>query len=293
MPKARSIRRRVKAIRNIRTITRTMEKVATVRFEKARRQAGATRPYTNRVTALVADMLSRQKGGPAHPLLVDRDVQHDILLVITSERGLCGPYNAAVLRIATERLAVLREAGYEVDLHVVGRRGGQSLRYHGHALAEEYRDFGYPPDRGRVRDLAEAVMRQFLDGRIDGLEVAYTQFISTTRQKAAISQVLPLSQLELPEPPLAPGMEQAPYEMCPSESDILDWLLPAAVRVRLYQCFLDAAASEQMARMTSMRSASESAEEMIRNLTTTYNRLRQAQITTELVEILGGRTQRR
>jgi len=291
MAKARKILKRLRAVRNIRKVTRTMEMVASSRFRKAFDRAVAMRPYTDRLTDLVADVLAT--GVPpeyGHPLLKNVDeVKRDVLLVLTSNRGLCGAYNMSVLQVAGSRMKQIAEGGYEVMLQAVGKRGIQYFRFRGFPLHREHTHFDGLPDYHTVGLLAEELMQLFLAGLIGGVEVAYMQFISASRQKPAIAQILPLSNLEPPPSPIPRWGERPSYEFMPSGEEVLRNLLPATVRLRVYQCFLDAAVSEQVARIAAMRAATENADEMIRNLTVRYNRLRQTQITTELAEILGGR----
>lgn len=292
MAKARKILQRARSIRTIRTVTKTMEMVSTAQFRKSHNRVQALRPYTDRATDMVADIVSRApKDHPYHHPLIDghQKVQCDALLVLTSDRGLCGGYNVSVLRVAIQRRAQLTHEQYEVLLHVSGRQGRVACREQGIQTVATYPQLHQPPPFGPVADLADQFMADFTAGRISGLEVAYTQFISSARQRPVISQILPLSNLEPSQRlDLAPGQERIPYEFIPGTAAILDQLLPALVRVRLYQCFVDAGVSEQVARMTTMRSATENADEMIRDLTIRYNRTRQAQITNELAEIMGG-----
>lgn len=291
MAKARAILKRIKAIKSTRTITKTMEMISTARFKRTHDRVVAARPYTDRMASIVGDLVgSLTDKSNAHPLLVcDESVKRDVLLVMTANRGLCGSYNSAVLRLALERRQQLRDAGGEVLLHVVGKRGVQFLKFRNHKIELTYTQFDYMPKYEDVSKLADELIEQFIQKKIGGLEVAYTQFVSSSSQKPAIAQVLPLSVLpparELP----AVSTVKPIYEFLPSSDHVLSALLPAAVRLRLYQCFLDAAVSEQMARMTSMRSASDNADDILHDLTVRYNRTRQGQITTELAEIMGGR----
>jgi len=293
MPKARNILKRARSIRNIRTITRTMEMVATSQFKKLHDRVLAARRLSDRMAAMVADLLRRGGGlrRVRHPLLeAAARPKRDALVVISSSRGLCGGYNTAVTRVARERLDQLAEAGFEVLLYASGRRGADLLRRAGRKPEQVLGDLGSPPEFDLAADLADNLMQAFLVGEIEGVEIAYTRFVSSGQQKAAISQVLPLSCLEAGRDLIArPARELVPYEFLPSPAEVLDKLLPSTVRLRVYQCFLDAALSEHVARMTAMRSATESADEMIHDLTIRYNRLRQAQITTELAEVFGGR----
>jgi len=294
MAKARKIVNRTKAVRRIRRVTKTMEMVARVRFKRIHDKTVRLRPYTDRLAELVGDLANRGMLQQAHhPLLTEPEgVNCDVLLVLTSDRGLCGPYNSQVLHLALERLGQLVAARHEVRLRLVGRRGMRYLEYRGLAVDEYYQELGSTVDYEPIWRFAEGLMAEYLQGRISGLEIAYMQFIPSGRCRPAIAQVLPLSSL--PQPRRIPSLGiPSEYELLPSPEAILAELLPMAVRLRIYQCFLDAATSEQLQRTAAMRSATENAEEMIHDLTVQYNRLRQSQITTELSEIVAGRPRRR
>ena len=279
MAKARTIRRRTKAVENVRLVTRTMEMVSSARFKRVVDRAAAARPYTERAAP---DQLT-------HPLLLENPVlRRDVLLVITTNRGLCGTLNGSVLRLATERRDQLRAGEYEVLLRVAGKKGMRHCRFHGIEVEHEYADLGDVPDYDRVLALTDSLMGNFLADEISGVEVAYMQFLSPGRQAPVIAQILPLSNLEAPPRSALATGEPAPYDLQPSSGEILAELLPATVRLRMYQCFLDSSLSEQIVRARAMQSASDSAEEMLSRLTVQYNRLRQKQITTELMEIMGG-----
>ena len=289
MAKARKILTRLSAVRNVRTVTAAMAAVASSRFKKAHNQAAAVRPYTARLIAMVTDVLHRGGGRLNHPFLdVDQAVERDVLLVLTGNRGLCGGYNSNVVEIAIERKRQLVAGGHEVRLHVIGKKGIQLLKFRKVHIDREYTRFSYLPDYADTCSLADELIDTCLAGEIGALEVAYMQYISPGRQSPAIAQLMPLTGDEAtdPDPRIGEGVE---YDFIPSAQEILDRLLPASVRLRLYQCFLDAAVGEQIARITAMRAGTENADDMIRDLSRRYNRLRQGQITTELAEILGGR----
>ncbi|MHC4294662.1 MAG: ATP synthase F1 subunit gamma [Planctomycetota bacterium] len=291
MVKARKIRKRVETVRNIRTVARTMEMVATARFRKAHRQVGAARPYTDRLTDLVGDLMERGAMEELdHPLLHEpEDIRRDVMIVLTGDRGLCGGYTTSILQLAMERYEQLVEAEYKVALHVSGKRGVQWLRFRNFEIEKVYTGFGYLPEYRAIGEVAEQIMEQFIDGQISGLEVAYMQYVSASRQRPAISQILPMSYIEPPERSAPIPGTTMKYELLPGGAEILRNLLPATVRLRLWQCFLDAGISEQLMRIHAMRNATENADDMIRELTRTYNRARQAQITSELTDIMGGR----
>lgn len=262
--------------------------VASTRFRRAHVRAVAARPYTDRLSALVGDVVARC--GPdelRHPLLVDQEhVRRQVLLVLTSNTGMCGAYNDAILSTAVARYNQLVQEGYQVLLRVAGRRGQQVFRFRKLPVDRAMESFGHRPEFAAAAEVAEELMTDFAAGRISGLEVAYTQYLPSARQSAGVAQMLPLSHLA--PPPATGGVIPMPYEFVPSPQTILDTLLPATVRLRLYQCFLDAAVTEQLSRARAMRAATENADEMLHDLTIAYNRRRQAQITTELAEILGG-----
>jgi len=291
MGSLRGIRKRTRAVGSIRTIMRTMEMVATARFKQMHDRAVAARPYIDRLSELIGDMVARCDGEKLeHPLLAPADESKpDVLLLITSNRGLCGSYNHGVFRLALERLGQVIEAGLQAEVHVVGKRGLRTLRARGFHVDRAYTGWDSIPSYEQVGELTDRFVEQFLEGRIAGLEIAYTQFVSSETQSPAIAQVLPLGVLEAPRRRLPIAGEPAPYEFMPSVKAVVNELLPKVVPMRIYQCFMDSAASEQMMRIKSMRLATENADEMLRDLRMRYNRLRQTEITKELAEIVGGR----
>ena len=291
MAKARRILKRANAARNIRSLTRTMEMVSTSRFRAAHVLSAAGRPYTDRLTDLVAEMIDRVGlDHLEHPLLVEHpDVKREVLLVLTSSRGLCGSYNQGVIRVAMERYHQTLGAGYDTRLHVAGKKGASALRARRVAIDRTIAEMDHVPEYLPVGRLAEQYMDMYVSGEIGGLEVAYTRMARSGQARPVIAQILPLTELTAPPAAGPTRAEKTPFDFYPSVETILRNLLPATVRLRLYQCFIDASVAEQMARMTAMRSATENADEMIQDLTRQYNRMRQSQITTELSEILGGR----
>lgn len=297
MAKARKILRRQRAVGSIRDVTNTMEMVATARFKQAHDLVIASRPYTDRLGEMVGALTTRLGGKDSkklrHPLMFPRtDTKKDVLMVLTTDRGLCGGHSQAILRTAMARLGELIQAGRGVELHVVGRRGSRYLQFRGFHVDHEYTDVGDLPHFEPIGALADRIRDAFLAGEIGAFEITYMQFISSGRQEPGTVKILPLSGLSPPQQEAASGNlapEPLPYDFFPSAEELLSELLPYAVRLRTYQCFLDAACSEHVARMGAMRAATDNADEMLRDLRVTYNRLRQSQITTELAEIMGGR----
>ena len=284
MANRRVLVKRRKAVRNIRKITRTMQLISTARFQAAFNRAVATRPYTEKLAELVAD-LSRAAGDVDHPLLrTNPGAHHAALVVLTSDRGLAGGYNASVLRAATAHLDE-QPAGITTDVHMVGKKGISYFRFLRRPVAEQTSGIGDRPRFEAVEPIANALIDRFVRGEIASAHVAYMKFLSAGQQKPVVVQLLPL------QPEVKEGEEKkkpVEYEFSPDPQQLLDELLPATVRVRLFQAFNDAAVSEQVARMVAMKAATDAAQDMIKALTREYNRARQTQITMELLDIVGG-----
>ncbi len=303
MAKARAIIKRRKAVENIRKITRTMELIATNRFRKALNRATEAEAFTRKIAELVAD-LRETSAEASHPLLIRREpVKRSLLLVLTSNRGLAGAYNGNVLRIANARLLDDQTAGIDTKIEVAGKRGINYFRFRRQAVEAAYTQFEDRPQYEEVETLAEKYIRLYLDGSIDRLDVAYTQFFSSSRQIATVQTLLPVATAELGQS--APSVRQSrtatspvaaasdrkktrvPYEFLPDPASILEELVPVSFKVRLFKCFLDAAVSEQIARMVAMGGATKNADDLVKSLTRQYNRARQSQITRELADIVG------
>lgn len=287
MANRRVLVKRRKAVRNIRKITRTMQLIATARFQAAFNRAVATRPYTEKLAELVAD-LSRAAGDVDHPLLKTHDeVPRSALVVLTSDRGLAGGYNANVLRTALAHLDQQSAAGVTSDVHMVGKKGISYFRFLRRAVAEQTSGVGDRPRFEQVEPIANDLMDRFTRGEIASAHVAYMKFLSAGQQRPVVVQLLPLKP-EVKESAGDGVAAAVEYEFSPDPRQLLDELLPATVRIRLFQAFNDAAVSEQVARMVAMKAATDAAGDMIKALTREYNRARQTQITMELLDIVGG-----
>tara|TARA_R110002095_G_scaffold8911_1_gene14377 strand:- start:5926 stop:6804 length:879 start_codon:yes stop_codon:yes gene_type:complete len=287
MAKARAIVKRLKAVKNIRKITRTMELIATARFKKAMDRASEAAAYTKKISELVAD-LSQANLEFHHPLLEKHETEkNSVLLVLTSNRGLCGGYNSGVLKAALKRYQELTAGGQNVRLEVSGKRGISFLKFQGIAASQTYTHFEDRPTFEEVDELASRYITEYVEGKIDRLDVAYTEFISASRQQPAVHSLLPISALESSVDATATA-QKYDYEFLPSAQEILEEIVPTAFKARLFKSFLDAAVSEQIARMVAMKGATENANEMVGSLSAQYNRARQSQITSEILEIIGG-----
>lgn len=317
MAKARAIVKRRKAVRNIKKITKTMQMIATAKFQKSLKRAVGTKPYTLKVRELVRE-LAVSVGNVDHPLLrkVTPENRKDriVVVVMTSNRGLAGAYNGSVLRAATAFLRQQDAAGKQIDLYVVGKKGAAYFNFQKRTITEKL-DSQDVPRFDDVNIIAEKLMRQFISGAIDSLHVVYMNFISTGSQKPDVMTLLPLAgveeaadqialQVAEKEAQASRGMldstagaqatvqahlhSETIYDFSPDPKSLLDELLPLTVKTAFFQTFLDATTSEHVARMVAMKSATDNADKMQKALSMEYNRARQSQITTELSEIMGG-----
>ena len=280
-------------MKNIRKITRTMELIATARFKRAMDRA-ARRRLTREKSPKSSPTCHTRTCRISHPLLEDRpDPKASILLVLTSNRGLCGGYNAGVLRLVIQKLRKASTTEEKISLEVSGKRGINFLKFQGRPADRTYTQFEDKPTFAQVDELADRFIEGFCNRDFDRLEVAYTKFESASRQVAVVEQLLPIGTLDVQAKPKEGTQEEqddrlVEYEFLPSAEKILQEIVPAAFKARLFKCFLDAAVSEQIFRRVAMKAATENADDMIGNLSQLYNRARQTQITSELSEIIGG-----
>lgn len=292
MANARALDKRRKSVRNIRKITRTMELIATARYKKAMDRAAAVTAYTDKLSYIVKS-LAASGTEVQHPLLQEREeTKNANVLVLSSNRGLCGGYNASILRATMAHLASVRQEVPGINVDVSGKRGINGLAFRGVKVEDKHLNFEDQPAYAEVEAIAATYLEKYVTGKIDRLDVIYTKFISTSRQEATIETLLPLGSLGdgLDDDVADAGTvgPSAEYEFLPSAESILEEVVPTSFKAKLFKCFLDAAVSEQVARMIAMKGATESAGDMIKQLSMTYNRARQSQITGEIMEIIGG-----
>ena len=301
MAKARIIVKRRKAVRNIRKITKVMQMIASSRYQKAYKRAMGTKPYVRKIAEMVASAVQAMKAAGdeiEHPLMKEpaSGLKNTAILILTSNRGLCGGYNGGVQRLAGHTIRELRGAGDKVDIHVAGKKGVAYVKFLGLQAAGAYTSISDMPRFAEVVELADKFMQQYIKGEISGLKLIYTRFISPSQQKPVVVDVLPLSNIAgaAGDPSKAAadegkGKEMAiAYDFIPSAQGILEELIPTTVRIGIFQAFIDAAVSEQIARMVAMKAATDNAEKLGKKLTQDYNRARQSQITSELSELMGG-----
>ncbi len=283
MASLREIRRRVRSVKNVAKITKAMEMVSASKMRRAQRNTQATRPYSERMRVVMADLVQRAGDQLAHPLLTQRDtVRRVALVVVTPDRGLCGALVTNVLRTASRFLLDQRRQNREIEVLTVGKKGRDFAVRTGLPLIAEVTGLGDAPALLDVLPVATNVINGFTEGRFDEVYVVYTAFINTMSQKPDLRRLLPI------EPPQDEEASGADYTYEPSQADVLNALLPRYVEVQLYQAILESIASEHSARMIAMRNATDNAKELVRDLTLSANKARQAAITKELAEISAG-----
>ena len=294
MANIRQLDKRRKSVKNVRKITRTMELIATARFKKAMDRAAAATDYTKRITSIVQD-IAKSGTDVSHPLLTAHDTVVSMdMLVLTGNRGLCGGYNGSVVRAAMLRRSEITTEMEAGQMRVSGKRGISALRFASVPIEKTYTDFDDQPSFVAVAKIADELIERYITGKIDRVDVAYTKFLTISKQTVVVETLLPFATLApvanssaVAEPAKESGIKDD-YEFLPSASGILEEVVPASFRARLFKCFLDAAVSEQIARMIAMKSATENAGDIIKSLSRTYNRARQSKITQEIMEIIGG-----
>lgn len=290
MATLRDIRRRIRSVRNISQVTRAMQMVAASKMRRAQQQVLATRPYSEKAWEVLRHLASQPVAGQGlHPLLVQRsEVRARDIIVITSDRGLCGAYNNNVIRAVVQ--FVLGQPDKEVQLVTVGRRGRDFMNRLGYRITAEFTDLPPRPQLLDVTPISRTVIDDFLSGQSDEVYLAYTKFINTLTYHIVIQPLLPIRPFRGDEMKAVGSGRTARGEYIyePDPATILDTVLPRFTELQVYQALLDALASEHSARMVAMRSATENAKELLSDLQLSYNQVRQTTITTEMLDIAGG-----
>jgi F-type H+-transporting ATPase subunit gamma len=295
--KLRQYRRRIRSVQSTKKITRAMELIAASRIVKAQQRIQAARPYAEAITGVVSTVASQSGSNVVHPLTTPREnPSRAAVLLITSDRGLAGGYSANVLRTGEQLNAKLREEGKEPVPFLVGRKSVSYYRFRNRDVSRQWTGFTEQPSYDDAKAVADALLEAFVaggqsdteDGQpgVDEIHIVYTEFKSLASQRAVAKRMLPLvveyTDASEEEPP------QLNFEFEPSAEGVLDALLPRYIEARIYAAMLDAAASEQAARQRAMKSATDNADELIKSLTRDANSARQAEITQEIMEIVGG-----
>jgi F-type H+-transporting ATPase subunit gamma len=283
--KLREVRRRIRSVQSTMKITRAMELIATSRILKAQQQVEQARPYAERLTEAIGDVASAS-AALSHPLLEQRpEPKAAAVFVVTSDRGLAGAYSSNVLRRAEELFSLLRQEGKGVKLFVAGRKGLSYYRFRERPIEESWIGFSETPSYANAKEIARSMMEQFTAADVDEIHGVFTDFVSPLRQRAVARRFVPMVIEEAERPTEGPV---AQYIFEPEPEALLEALLPRYVETRVYNALLEAAASEHAARRRAMSAATDNAEELTKVLTRVANQARQTEITTEIMEIVGG-----
>jgi F-type H+-transporting ATPase subunit gamma len=292
MPSLKDLRGRIGSVKQTQKITSAMKLVAASKLRRAQEQAEASRPFASRMEQMLANLaagVADVQGAPRLLAGTGQDAVH-LLVVATADRGLCGGFNSSIARGARRRIRELQEQGKQAKLLCVGRKGRDALRReYGSMIEDTIEGVGRRRlEYAEAQAIAERLERLYEAGAFDVCTIIYNRFKSAITQELTFRQLIPVSPGEVEDSAEAAEGVKAVYEFEPSETGILEELLPRNLAVQIYGALVENAASEQGARMTAMDSASRNAGEMIDRLTLTYNRTRQAQITRELIEIISG-----
>jgi F-type H+-transporting ATPase subunit gamma len=279
MASQREIRRRIAAVKNIKQITRAMQFVAASKLKRAQDATLSARPYSQKIDELLAD-LATVIGGDEHPLLARREDGKRLIVLITSDRGLAGPFNTNTIRYAAQEIT---EHKGDLAVVTVGRKGRDAMRRSRVPMEAHFEGFGDRPTFADVLPLARLLTDDYLAGTYARIDVIFSQFVSTLTQRPSLDRLLPI------EPPKdTEGIPGNQFIFEPNPSAVLEQLLPRYIAARLFQAVLENKASEESSRMVAMRNATDNAEDLIQDYTLAYNKVRQSNITREMIEISTG-----
>jgi F-type H+-transporting ATPase subunit gamma len=279
VPSQRDIRRRIGAVKNIKQITRAMQFVAASKLKRAQDATLAARPYSARIDEVLAD-LAAVLSQDAHPLLADRGEGKRLIVLVTSDRGLSGPFNTNTIRFASRQIV---EHPGDLTVVTVGRKGREAMRRAHVPIEAHFNGFGDRPTFGDVLPLARLLADDYLAETYARIDIVYSHFVSTLTQRPTLEQLLPVQPAKDTE-----GIPGNQFIFEPNAREVLEALIPRYVATRLFQAVLESKASEESSRMVAMKNATENAEELIEDYTLVYNKVRQANITREMIEIASG-----
>lgn len=282
MASTREIRRRIRSVRNISQITRAMEMVAASKMRRSQQRVTASRPYAERIEAMISDLSALQLDSEtlaAFPLLDKREIRNVSVLLITPDKGLTGPLNSNILRRAGRY--ILEEAGAPVQIVAVGRKGLDFMVRTGQNVVAQFTGLSDSLTPADITGITQVVIDDYISGRVDSVQLIYSKFNSTLSQTPVVQQLLPVV-------PQEGSGQYNDYIFEPTGQEVLTELLPRLIEVEIYQAVLESFASEYSARMVAMRNASDNARDLVSDLTLSYNKARQTQITNEVSEIAAG-----
>ncbi|MFO7322944.1 MAG: ATP synthase F1 subunit gamma [Chloroflexota bacterium] len=294
MPSTREVRQRIRSVKNIAQITRAMEAQAATKVRRAQARVLASRPFAEKAWEILLNLQAVSQGGALHPLLTPREEVRNVKIVlITSDRGLAGAFNTNIIRVA-RRFG--QRLGKPVQYVTVGRKGRDSLIRMRENVVAEFSNLPANPTIADISPIARVSIDDFLSGAVDEVFIAYTDFVNMLTQRPVVKRLLPLTPYHTDDQAVAEYIKDVPavstggrdYEYEPNPAAILDEIVPRFTLLQLYQAVLESQASEFAARMVAMRNASENAAVLVEELTLTYNKARQAAITSEILDIVGG-----
>jgi F-type H+-transporting ATPase subunit gamma len=282
MPDIRKVKRRIKGVQNISKITRAMEMIAASKMKKAQERGLQGRPYAEKIEQVIADLAALPETREQHPLLQQRPVKKIGIIHITPDRGLCGGLNANLNRSLGN--FILEHKKTAMEIITVGRKGREFVTRASIGMSAEFDSLGDSPAFLDILPISNLIINNYTAGKLDQVYISYTRFISTMTQAPKMKQILPV------QPAQIPGVQNVDYIYEPDAQAVLGGLLPRFVEMEIYHAVLEAIASEQSARMVAMRNATDSANDLISELTLLYNKARQESITRDLLDITGGVT---
>lgn len=288
MATLRDTRNRITSVRNTSKITQAMKMVAAAKLRRAQSAIGAARPFAEQLQKILANLATAESEF-VHPYFETKEeLNNIILIVVSSDRGLAGAFNTNLIRLTTQHIAALRASNPDVSIQVipVGRRAVSAMRKHVHEIMREYSDIFITLEFSTAQEIAEIVSNEFLAGRADRIDIVYNQYVSVMRQEVKALQLLPIATAVIPD--AAKKTSPVDYIFEPSRGDVLEQLLPIYLNIQVWRTLLESNAAEQAARMMAMDNATTNARDLILALQLVYNRERQASITKEMLEIVGG-----
>ncbi len=283
MPNLKEVKTRIKSVKNIEQITKAMQMVAAAKVRRVQERVTAFRPYSERIEDVFKNLVSRMGGEDVNePLLKSRDIKIIGLVVVTSDKGLCGSFNSNLIRFANAEIKKYEQQGYKVKLWLIGNKSFGAYKYTNTEIIDKYSQLPQIPSYNEARLIKESLLESFLNNKVDKVIFAYTRFISMMQFKPTILELLPVKE------PETSSTTMAQYVFEPDAGTMISSILPQYIENQIYRALLESAASELASRMTAMSSASKNAKEMIGSLSLVYNKARQAAITKEILEVVGG-----
>lgn len=283
MPTLRDIKRRIVSVKNTRQITKAMKMVAAAKLRKAQTKMLEARPYAAKMNAVIADLAAGAERG-LHPLLAARPRKTVEVIVMTGDRGLCGAFNSNILRAASGVIGELKRQGFEVSISTIGKKSRDYFKRRSIPMRKSWTGFSGRIVYSNAQEVANEIIESYANETIDEVFLIYNEFVSVIVQRVSVVRLLPISPIETEREPVS-GAE---FIFEPSQQDIFERLLPKNIEIQVFKALLESQASEEAARMTAMENATKNANEMIDKLTLQYNKARQATITKELMDIVGG-----